>query len=208
MAKELTGFKTYGSLEIFTGVDLAIDRGSRVVVLGLNGAGKTTLLDCSQARRTADAGALEPGHGCKIGYFAREHDTYSTTTRPSGRTSATPRRIPASRTFEVCWARSCSPARNWSSRPAHCSAVRGRDWLLAGLVASTAKCCYWTSRPTTSIRPHASRSSMRCAATRCGGAGHPRSGAAEALDPQRVVLLPDGTEDFWSTEYRDLIELA
>jgi len=33
-------------------------------------------------------------------------------------------------------------------------------------------------------------------------------GAAEALDPQRVVLLPDGTEDYWSGEYRDLIELA
>src|SRR5690606_34349946 len=32
--------KSYGSLEIFTGVDLAIDRGSKVVVLGLNGAGK------------------------------------------------------------------------------------------------------------------------------------------------------------------------
>mgnify|MGYP006195944593 CR=1 FL=1 len=30
--------KSYGSLEIFTGVDLAIDRGSRVVILGLNGA--------------------------------------------------------------------------------------------------------------------------------------------------------------------------
>ena len=36
--------KSYGSLEIFTDVDLAIDRGSKVVVLGLNGAGKTTLL--------------------------------------------------------------------------------------------------------------------------------------------------------------------
>ena len=33
-------------------------------------------------------------------------------------------------------------------------------------------------------------------------------GAAEALDPQRVVLLPDGTEDFWSADYADLIELA
>src|SRR5690606_16100753 len=29
--------KSYGSLEIFAGVDLAIDRGSKVVVLGLNG---------------------------------------------------------------------------------------------------------------------------------------------------------------------------
>src|SRR5690625_1804373 len=36
--------KSYGSLEVFTDVDLAVDRGSQVVVLGLNGAGKTTLL--------------------------------------------------------------------------------------------------------------------------------------------------------------------
>ena len=73
VAKGLT--KTYGSLEVFTGVDLAIDRGSRVVVLGLNGAGKTTLLRLLAGVETPDAGALEPGHGLKIGYFAQEHDT-------------------------------------------------------------------------------------------------------------------------------------
>ena len=54
MAKNLT--KMYGSLEIFAGVDLAIDRGSRVVVLGLNGAGKTTLLRILAGAETADAG--------------------------------------------------------------------------------------------------------------------------------------------------------
>ena len=50
---------------------------------------------------------------------------------------------------------------------------------------------------------------MRCEATSarwCCVTHDP--GAAEALDPQRVVLLPDGTEDFWSADYRDLIELA
>ncbi|MCX5045137.1 ATP-binding cassette domain-containing protein, partial [Aldersonia sp. NBC_00410] len=73
MAKELT--KVYGSLEIFTGVDLAIDRGSRVVILGLNGAGKTTLLRLLAGVETPDLGQLEPGHGLKIGYFAQEHDT-------------------------------------------------------------------------------------------------------------------------------------
>ena len=61
VAKGLT--KNYGSLEVFTGVDLAIDRGSRVVVLGLNGAGKTTLLRLLAGVETADAGAMEPGHG-------------------------------------------------------------------------------------------------------------------------------------------------
>ncbi len=44
--------KSYGSLEIFTDVSLAVDRGSRVVVLGLNGAGKTTLLRMLGASRS------------------------------------------------------------------------------------------------------------------------------------------------------------
>lgn len=33
-------------------------------------------------------------------------------------------------------------------------------------------------------------------------------GAAEALNPERVILLPDGTEDHWSQEYLELIQLA
>src|ERR1700756_2189622 len=67
--------KSYGSLEVFSGVALAIDRGSRVVVLGLNGAGKTTLLRLLAGVEQPDTGGLEPGHGLRIGYFAQEHDT-------------------------------------------------------------------------------------------------------------------------------------
>ncbi len=67
--------KSYGSLEIFAGVDLAIDRGSKVVILGLNGAGKTTLLRLLAGVDEPDAGQLEPGHGLKIGYYAQEHET-------------------------------------------------------------------------------------------------------------------------------------
>ena len=66
--------KSYGSLEIFTDVDLAIDRGSKVVVLGLNGAGKTTLLRILAGVDKPDTGQLEPGHGLKIGYYAQEHE--------------------------------------------------------------------------------------------------------------------------------------
>ncbi len=67
--------KSYGSLEVFTDVDLAIDRGSRVVVLGLNGAGKTTLLRLLGGIEPADTGTVEPGHGLKLGYYAQEHET-------------------------------------------------------------------------------------------------------------------------------------
>ncbi len=66
--------KSYGSLEIFTDVDLAIDRGSRVVVLGLNGAGKTTLLRILAGNTAPDTGEVVYGHGAKIGYFAQEHE--------------------------------------------------------------------------------------------------------------------------------------
>jgi ATPase subunit of ABC transporter with duplicated ATPase domains len=67
--------KSYGSLEVFTGVDLAVDRGTKVVVLGLNGAGKTTLLRLLAGTETPDSGGVVPGHGLRTGYFAQEHDT-------------------------------------------------------------------------------------------------------------------------------------
>ncbi|MGB4706372.1 MAG: ATP-binding cassette domain-containing protein, partial [Aquiluna sp.] len=73
MAENLS--RSYGSLEIFTAVDLAIDRGSKVVIIGLNGAGKTTLLQILAGIDKPDTGTLIAGHGLKVGYFAQEHET-------------------------------------------------------------------------------------------------------------------------------------
>ena len=67
--------KSYGSLEVFTDVNLAIDKGSRVVILGLNGAGKTTLLRILGGIEPSDTGAGAPGHGLRLGYYAQEHET-------------------------------------------------------------------------------------------------------------------------------------
>jgi ATPase subunit of ABC transporter with duplicated ATPase domains len=33
-------------------------------------------------------------------------------------------------------------------------------------------------------------------------------GAVHALDPDRVLLLPDGVEDHWSPSYAELVSLA
>ena len=33
-------------------------------------------------------------------------------------------------------------------------------------------------------------------------------GAVDALEPERVLLLPDGVEDLWGADYRDLVTLA
>jgi len=70
--------KSYGSLEVFTDVTLAIDKGSRVVILGLNGAGKTTLLRILGGIEPSDTGAVQPGHGLRLGYYAPEHETLDT----------------------------------------------------------------------------------------------------------------------------------
>ena len=67
--------KSYGSLEIFCDVDVAVDRGSRVAILGLNGAGKTTLLRMLAGLLPPDTGSVDPGHGLRLGYYAQEHET-------------------------------------------------------------------------------------------------------------------------------------
>jgi ATPase subunit of ABC transporter with duplicated ATPase domains len=33
-------------------------------------------------------------------------------------------------------------------------------------------------------------------------------GAVDALEPERILLLPDGVEDLWGADYRDLVTLA
>ena len=33
-------------------------------------------------------------------------------------------------------------------------------------------------------------------------------GAVRALEPERVIVLPDGTEDLWNDEYMEIVELA
>jgi ATPase subunit of ABC transporter with duplicated ATPase domains len=206
VAKGLT--RNYGSLEVFTGVDLAIDRGSRVVVLGLNGAGKTTLLRLLAGVESMDAGEIEPGHGLKIGYFAQEHDTLD-----SGATVWENIRHAAPDTGEQ-ELRSLLGAFMFTGpqleQPAGTLSGGEKTRLaLAGLVASTANVLL-LDEPTNNLDP-ASREQVLDALRSYQGAvvlvTHD-PGAAAALDPQRVVLLPDGTEDHWSEEYSSLIELA
>ncbi|KXO93282.1 Uncharacterized ABC transporter ATP-binding protein YheS (plasmid) [Tsukamurella tyrosinosolvens] len=206
MVKNLT--KTYGSLEIFTGVDFAIDKGSRVVVLGLNGAGKTTLLKLLAGVETPDTGGLEPGRGLKIGYFAQEHDTLD------DEASVWDNIRHASPDAGEQDLRGLLGAFMFTGpqleQPAGTLSGGEKTRLaLAGLVSSAANVLL-LDEPTNNLDP-VSREQVLEALRSYDGAvvlvTHD-PGAAEALNPERVILLPDGTEDHWNEEYQELIELA
>ncbi len=205
-AEELS--KSYGSLEVFTDVDLAIDKGSRVVILGLNGAGKTTMLRILAGVDQPDTGQVVAGHGLKLGYYAQEHETLDTNrTVLENMQSAAPQ-LTDSET------RSVLGSFLFSGDDAHKSAsvLSGGEktrLALASLVVSSANVLL-LDEPTNNLDP-ASREEVLAAIRTYEGAiilvTHDE-GAVRALEPDRVLLLPDGDEDLWNDDYADLVSLA
>jgi ATPase subunit of ABC transporter with duplicated ATPase domains len=174
--------KSYGSLEIFTDVDVAVDRGSRVAILGLNGAGKTTLLRILGGLLESDTGEVRPGHGLRLGYYAQEHETLGAflfsgddVDKPAGVLSGGEKTRLALATL-VC---------------------SGANVLLL-------------DEPTNNLDP-VSREQVLDAIANYPGAivlvTHD-AGAVMALKPDRAILLPDGDEDAWSDDLLELVELA
>ena len=200
--------KSYGSLEIFTDVDLAIDRGSRVVVLGLNGAGKTTLLRILAGVDRPDTGRVEPGHGLKIGYYAQEHENLDVErTVLENMMSAAPG-ISATEARKVLG--SFLFTGDDVLKPAGVLSGGEKTRLsLATLVVSSANVLL-LDEPTNNLDP-ASREEILGALAHYEGAvvlvSHDE-GAVEALNPERVLILPDGVEDIWGRDYVDLVALA
>ena len=201
--------KRYGSLEVFSSVDLSIDRGSRVVILGLNGAGKTTLLRLLAGVDDPDAGTVVHGHGLRLGYYAQEHETldreatvFENVRRqaPVAVTDAELRRILGAFLFG---------GDRIGQLAGTLSGGEKARLALAVLVVSQANVLL-LDEPTNNLDP-ASREEVLAALVRYAGAivlvTHD-PGAVDALGPERVLLMPDGVEDLWSGDLADLVALA
>lgn len=63
--------KAYGDVQVFRGLDLHLDRGDRIAVVGINGAGKSTLARIIAGVEKPDAGERDTGVNTVIGYFAQ-----------------------------------------------------------------------------------------------------------------------------------------
>ena len=205
-ASELS--KSYGSLEVFTDVDLAIDRGSKVVVLGLNGAGKTTLLRILAGLEPADTGRVVPGHGLRLGYYAQEHETLDVSrtvlenmmTASPDLTETDARKVLGSFLFSG----------DDVDKPARVLSGGEKTRLALAMLVVSAANVLLLDEPTNNLDPASRREVLQALHDYAGAVvlvTHDE-GAVEALVPDRVLLLPDGVEDLWNPDYADLISLA
>lgn len=64
--------KSFGSLNLFKGIDFEIKRGEKLAIIGNNGSGKTTILKIITGSVKADAGQIHLGSRVNIGYYDQE----------------------------------------------------------------------------------------------------------------------------------------
>ena len=65
--------KAFGDNQVLHGVDLLVQRGERLAIMGPNGIGKSTLLKIVMGELEADQGEVEWGYETHPAYFAQDH---------------------------------------------------------------------------------------------------------------------------------------
>ena len=199
--------KGYGGPPVFTDVTFDVGRGERVLIMGLNGAGKTSLLRILAGETVQDGGTFSFGHGAEPGYYAQEHeglqegvDVLAHMRAASGADDQTLRSLlgmfglPGEMAFQDAGTLSGGE----KTKLALAQLVAGRKNLLL------------LDEPTNNLDPP-SRSAIAEALQGWPGAmvivSHDTE-FVEALEPERVLLMPDGDLDFWSEDLLDLVALA
>ncbi len=197
--------RSYGGRRVLRGVDLAVDRGSRLVVLGPNGAGKTTLLRILAGQDAPDGGRVVHGHGLRLGYFAQEHDTLDPESTVRGHLAGAAPHLTDGEVRQVLGS-FLFTGDDAGKRVGVLSGGEKTRLALAGLVHSGANVLL-LDEPTNNLDP-ASRAEVLAAVGTYPGAivmvTHDE-GAIRALRPDRVLLLPDADEDLWDEEYLELV---
>ena len=206
-ASELS--KSYGSLEVFTDVDLAIDRGlarrrARAERRRQDHAAAHPGRRRPSRHRRGGAGARAQARLLRPGArdARRQPQRAARTCTPTPRSSPTPRPGRCSGSFLFSGDDADKPA-------GVLSGGEKTRLALAILVVSSANVLL-LDEPTNNLDP-ASREEVLAAIRRYEGAivlvTHDE-GAVHALEPDRVLILPDGVEDLWAEDYADLVALA
>jgi ATPase subunit of ABC transporter with duplicated ATPase domains len=199
--------KGYGGPPVFETVSFDVERGERLLVMGLNGAGKTSLLRILAGETRTDAGSFRLGHGVQLGYYAQEHEGIR-----EGMTVLAHMHL-ASRADDQALRTLLGmfglPGEMAFQDAGTLSGGEKTKLALAQLVAGR-KNLLLLDEPTNNLDPP-SRTAIALALRDWPGAmvivSHDTE-FVEALAPERVLLMPDGSLDYWSEDLLDLVALA
>jgi ATPase subunit of ABC transporter with duplicated ATPase domains len=199
--------KGYGGPLVFRDVSFEIERGQRLVVMGLNGAGKTSLLRILAGQTEPNSGAFRLGHGVSLGYYAQEHEgiragvpvlthirQYSDAEEPILRALLGMFGL----TGDIARQDAGTLSGGEKTKLALAQLVAGRHNLLL------------LDEPTNNLDPP-SRVGVAQALAAWPGTmvvvSHDPE-FVEALKPARVLFMPEGRVDYWDEELLDVVSMA
>jgi ATPase subunit of ABC transporter with duplicated ATPase domains len=199
--------QAYGGPSVFEDITFAVERGERLMIMGLNGAGKTSLLRILAGQADPVAGAWRTGFNVVPGYYAQEHEgIHSGTTVLAHMRDLSNAPEPELRallgmfglTGEIAFQDAGTLSGGEKTKLALAQLVAGRHNLLL------------LDEPTNNLDPP-SREAIGKALAAWPGAmiivSHD-AGFVSEMAPDRVLMMPDGIEDQWSDDLLDLVALA
>ena len=200
--------KGYGGPPVFSDVTFDVGRGERLLVMGLNGAGKTTLMRLLAGQTEADGGTVRIGHGASVGYYAQEHEGIVAGRECHGPPARAQIAVPDQvlrnllGTFglrgEIAFQDAGTLSGGEKTKLALAQLVTGQHNTLL------------LDEPTNNLDPP-SRDAIGDALRSWPGAivlvSHDADFVAR-LQPDRVLLMPEGDVDYWSDDLLDLVALA
>jgi ATPase subunit of ABC transporter with duplicated ATPase domains len=199
--------KGYGGPVVFRDVSFEIERGHRLVVMGLNGAGKTSLLRILAGQTEPNAGQFRLGHGVSLGYYAQEHEGISAGVPVlSHIRQYSDAEEPILRALLGMFGLTGDIARQDAGT---LSGGEKTKLALAQLVAGRHNLLL-LDEPTNNLDPP-SRVGVAQALAAWPGTmivvSHDPE-FVEALKPARVLFMPEGRVDYWDEELLDVVSMA
>ena len=199
--------KGYGGPLVFRDVNFEVERGQRLLVMGLNGAGKTSLLRILAGESQPNSGTFRLGHGVSLGYYAQEHEgiragvpVLAHMREQSDADEVLLRALLGtfSLTGDIARQDAGTLSGGEKTKLALAQLVAGRHNLLL------------LDEPTNNLDPP-SRSGVARALAAWPGTMVIVSHDAEfveSLHPSRVIFMPEGRVDYWEEDLLDVVSLA